>query len=159
MSDVLGLTTYSAIRAQLGVSTTDAPNTLFDDLNIIDELKSDLLSWFPNYEAALVDTSGDAQVENQKLLLGLYAKVYCASVVSLVAPMKFLETRKDGDTSGSRFSFNNSLKDYQQSLNDRAEAYKLKVTNISTPYFSKPTTAAIPAVIISKPSRDAITGQ
>jgi len=73
-----GLTTNAEIRAQLGASDVEFSDDIIESLNLADELKLDLLSWFPDYVALSDDDSTETSVVVQQLSLKSYCKAFCA---------------------------------------------------------------------------------
>lgn len=95
------------IRSVLGLSDKDMDDTQLVSRNLAVELKLDLVSWLPTY-ATLYDAglAPTATATEQSITDGLtmYCTYFCASLVSMSAPLAAPQSVSDGKNSMSRFS-------------------------------------------------------
>lgn len=133
MQDILGgITTFEKVRALLGVSQSDIDDTEMEALDLHEEIKLDLAQWFPEYPALMADDSTDSAVVSQQTAMTLYTKTFCAWKASIIAPMKFLQKRADGDNQGARFSHKDALTDFQNSLAMKTTELKVTILSFTT---------------------------
>lgn len=141
--DVLGLTSYSQIRAVLTVSPEDLPDETMRSYGVEDDLELELTEWLPDWEAISDD--------KQELHLRLFAKYFCAASIGTTASIFVLTQSSDGENAGQR-SPGDTQKVIAELMN-KASVHKAELlknmggTETSYPSFMS----------ISKPSRDVIT--
>lgn len=155
-----GLTSNNSIRARLGASTVELSDDHISSLSLEDELKLDLLLWFPSYIGAIADESTDSALIIQQLALKSYAKTFCALQVIPSVHMGFLQKKVNKDDQGVRFQHENSINHLKNDLEEQLAEARVKVLGQTTDY--TPTvvvsTTKTLGIGISKPSTDVIVG-
>lgn len=154
------LTTNDAVRAQIGTDSTEFSDDFIESLGLADELKLDLLEWFPAFQSLSDDDSTDTAIVKQQLALKGYAKAFCASTSMPALRMRLQQKTIDGDNQAVRFQNENSMTHLANDLAGKAADYKAKVLAIDTPY--TPTVAeqtiTVLGMAVSSPDTDAVVG-
>jgi len=155
-----GLTSNSSIRARLGASTEDLSDGDITSLALEDELKLDLLLWFPEFRATINDSSTETSIVIQQLALKSYAKTFCSLKVIPSVYMGFLQKKVAKDDQGVRFQHENSINHLKNDLEDQLVDARINVLGQDTIY--TPTEPEVktyaPGIGISSPSTDVIVG-
>lgn len=117
MSDILGLTSFSQVRAVLSVSGADLPDARLAAYALDDDLGVELDSWVEDWQALLAAGERPAQ------LLKLYAKYQCAAWVAVAAQNFTLQQLTDGANAATR-STNVDFDHLREHLAGRAAYYR-----------------------------------
>lgn len=161
MSMLFGLTDYTEVLGQLGVTTSEFKEDDFISIGVEAELELDLLQWFPDFQSLSDVATPAGDVKKQQLALRIYAKVFCAHMVAVTAPLRFVNQSGDGDNAVKRFQNSSSLNDFIMELEEKKLSLKNLVLSLSTAY--SPVEEAVkitaPTMVISSPSVDVITGE
>lgn len=161
MTMLFGLTDYDEVMAQLGVDDVEFSEEQFRKVGIEQELKLDLLQWFPNYEALNSDNSTDSNVVAQQLALRIYAKVFSAHMIAITAPLRFFQQINDGQNTSKRFQNESSLRDFIQELEDKKFNLRNTVLSYSTSHSPQEKKLAnnFVGMKAAPPATDIITGR
>lgn len=141
MNEVLGLTTYTAIRAALGVDDHDMKDAALTGFEVDKNLSIDLRTWFPKWSDLKSVVTPTADETAQITALQVYAKYYCATEILLSGQMAFLQRRTDGEIQSHRFK-EDKLEDLRKAYKERMELAKtqvLEITTVHTPTTDEPT--------------------
>ena len=107
--DIANLTTTAAIRASIGASATDLPDTYICDSSVEAELQANLIAWLPSYLSILSDGESASATELQQLSLNhlrLYSQYYCADQINRTSNFALLQMTSDGENEVQRFQDN-----------------------------------------------------
>lgn len=155
--DILGIVTFATIRSTLGMSETDATDSVIANLNLQDEVEIELQNWLPDYQAVIDDTwsAQSADVREFVLLrLKAFTKYYAAAVLAESAPGLLLRRISDGENEAQRFDSVNPTK-LASNLYAKAEEFKEAVIKKLEPV----TTHSYPLFGVVNSSYDPVLGE
>jgi len=138
--DIGNLTTTEAIRAALGASSEeDLTDTDISNNTPELELELDLKSWLPDFDsirdAGILTTATEAQ-KTAYQHLKMYAKYFCADLISRSANFSMPQMITDGQNEVQRFQ-ENKWKELRESLRRRMAIHRTYLSDYAVSEFSR----------------------
>ena len=157
MMDILGIVSFATVRSTLGMSQTDAADSVIADLHLQDEVEIELQSWLPSYQAVIDDTWSAQSAEVREfvfLRLKAFVKYYASTVLAESAPGLLLRRISDGENEAQRFDSVNPTK-LAANLYLKANEFKQAVVEKLEPVG----TGSYPLFGVVNPSYDPVVGE
>lgn len=155
MNILAGLTTTEQVRATLGVTSSDLPDSVIIDFDVETDLSIELVDWLPEYEAIRDNSGHSVPAESYQYVLSvlkLYCKFWAAARMAVSAQNYILQRLSDGDNEGHRFT-NESLGELRKNLELLSDRYKQQVVSKLT----TPQTAVANLFSVVTPSYDPVS--
>lgn len=155
--DILGIVSYATVRSTLGMSQTDAADSVIADLHLQDEVEIDLQSWLPEYQAVIDDTWSAQSAEVRAfvfLRLKAFIKYYASAVLAGSAPGLLLRRISDGENEAQRFDSVNPAK-LADDLYAKADEFRQAIVDKLNPLASD----TFPLFGVVSPSYDPVVGE
>lgn len=147
--DLLGLTTTEQVRSVLTVSEHDLPLETMAGYALDDDLAADLQEWLPDWGTVVPE----ADVENRRLLR-LFSKYFCAATLAGVLPLFALKKVSDGSNEGQRSDVE-GFSSLRWGLLEKADRNKSKLLAALEKESAEPARYALVGRVV--PARDVIT--
>jgi hypothetical protein len=157
MMDILGIVTLATIRSTLGMSETDASDSVIANLNLQDEVEIDLQSWLPDFQAVIDDTWSAQSADVREfvfLRLKAFVKYYASAVLAESAPGLLLRRISDGENEAQRFDSVNPTK-LAGNLYQKADQFRQSIVDKLEPLSA----GTFPLFGVVNPSYDPVTGE
>lgn len=154
--DILDLTTTEAVRATIGVDSSEFTDTAFTEHGLVNELEVDLFTWFPLWKTLMADATGTDVINMQKKSVKNYAKYFVAVRAFAGANQRFLQRKSDGEVEEQRYNQRN-IADQREELIRLKDVAKAAILELITDHTPTIGTGKYTQFARAKANRDVIT--
>ena len=136
--EILKLTDSDSVRTALGVTDKDVSEEYFDQSDLETELELQLHSWLPDYISIVTTAvSGSPTADEERAFshLCMYAKYFCADVVSKSTNFMVAQMESDGENEYQRYQ-DNSIDKLVGSIRRKLATHRDFLANYAVTAFS-----------------------
>lgn len=160
--EILKLTDSDSVRTALGVTDKDVSEEYFDQSDLETELELQLHSWLPDYTSIVATAvSGSPTTDEERAFshLCMYAKYFCADVVSKSTNFMVAQMESDGENEYQRYQ-DNKLEKLIDSIHRKISKHRAFLADYAASTFSADEEVTTYSQFgKASPSSDPVTGE